>query len=567
MRYLALITDYDATLASHNQVSEETVAALEKLRASGRRTILLTGRRLKDLLKVFPHPHLFDCIVGENGAVIYNPQTRTARSLANAPPKKLVQTLQARGVDPLDIGEVVLATNEHHRRTAQEVIWELGLEVQIIGNRGAVMLLPAGVNKASGMVEALRVLGLSRHEVVGIGDAENDHSFLARCECSVAVANAISSVKETVSFVTQAENGAGVRELIEEILSSDLQRMEGLIPQHLISLGTRPDGDPVSITPFGNSLLIVGPSSSGKSTLAAGIVERLIEKDYQICIIDPEGDYGSLPHLISLGNRWREPNIDEILSVLEDSRMNLAINLLGIPLEDRPQFFDRLLPHIRTLRARTGRPHWFVVDEAHHMLPPAWGPKTMAPLTVSETIFVTVHPNHVSPTVLSEISLVLAVGRDPERALSSFAGVSGKELHWPEALHFEVEHAVAWFVDKKDPFSLLPEPGPSERLRHHRKYAEGDLRWHSFYFRGPEGKLNLRAQNLAVFCQLADGVDDETWMYHLHRNDYSCWIRKCVRDPSMAEEVEQLEQRRDLSPQQSRHAIRDLICSRYTLPE
>ncbi len=568
MRYLALITDYDGTLAHHDRVGDEAVAALERLRASGRRAILLTGRRLGDLFSVFPHQRLFDCIVAENGAVIYNPQTRAARSLANPPPKKLVQALRVRGVEPLDVGEVVIATNEPNRRAAQEAIWELGLEVQIIGNRGAVMLLPGGVNKASGMREALRVLKLSRHEVVGIGDAENDHSFLARCECAVAVANAIPSIKEDVAFVTKAENGAGVCELIEELVASDLRRMEGQIPQHLISLGTKEDGCPVSIAPFGKSVLIVGPSSSGKSTLAAAIVERLIGKDYQVCIMDPEGDYGSLPNLVALGNRWREPNIQEIIAILEDSRVNLAINLLGIALEDRPEFFARLLPHLQAMRARTGRPHWFVVDEAHHLLPPVRGLGAAAvPKTFGETIFVTVHPNHVSESVLSEINLVVAVGRDPRRAMASFSGVSGKELRWPEGLDYRAEHVVAWFLNKEEPFSLRPEPGHGERIRHHRKYAEGDLRWHSFYFRGPEGTLNLRAQNLAVFCQLAAGVDEETWMYHFRRGDYSRWIRECVRDGPMADEVERLERCPEISAEQSRHAVRDLICARYTLPE
>ncbi len=568
MRYLALITDYDGTLAHHDRVSDETLAALGRLRSTGRRTILLTGRRLGDLFSVFPHERLFDCIVAENGAVIYDPQTRVARSLANAPPKKLVKALRERGVDPLDVGEVVIATNEPNRQAAQEAIWELGLEVQIIGNRGAVMLLPGGVNKATGMKEALRVLKLSRHEVVGIGDAENDHSFLARCECAVGVANAIPSIKEDVAFVTEGEHGAGVCELIEELIATDLRRMEGRIPRHLISLGTNAEGCPVSIAPFGKSILIVGASSSGKSTLAAAMVERLIEKDYQVFIVDPEGDYGTLPNLVALGNRWREPNIQEIIAILEDSRMNLAINLLGIALEDRPEFFARLLPHFQAMRARTGRPHWFVVDEAHHMLPPEWGfGSSAAPKTISEAIFVTVHPNHVSPSVLSEINLVVAAGRDPRRAMASFAGVTGRELRWPEDLDYRADHVVAWFVEKGDPFSLRPEPGRGERIRHHRKYAEGDLRWHSFYFRGPEGKLNLRAQNLAVFCQLAAGVDEETWMYHFKRGDYSRWIRDCVRDPSMADEVERLEHCPDLSAEKSRQVIRDIICTRYTLPE
>ncbi|MDP2762836.1 MAG: HAD family hydrolase, partial [Sideroxyarcus sp.] len=213
MRYLALATDYDGTLASNDRVSDPAVRALERLRVSGRRVILVTGRRLDDLLTVCSCVQLFDLVVAENGAVVYAPDSREETRLANPPSKLLIQGLQARGVEPLEIGQVMVATHAPHRAAVQDVIWELGLEAQVIGNRGAVMVLPAGVNKATGLEYALRELGLSRHEVVGVGDAENDHSFLERCECAVAVANAAPSIKAIAAFVTAAENGNGVIEL------------------------------------------------------------------------------------------------------------------------------------------------------------------------------------------------------------------------------------------------------------------------------------------------------------------------------------------------------------------
>lgn len=569
MRYLALVTDYDGTLASNDKVSEDTIRALERLRASGRRVILLTGRRLDDLLTVCPYTYIFDCIVAENGAVIYEPGTRNVQMLANPPSKQLVQALQRRGVEPLDMGEVVLATVEQHRVTAQDVISELGLEAQVICNRGAVMILPAGINKATGLHHALQKLGLSRHEVVGIGDAENDHSYLASCECAVAVANAIPSIQERVAFVTQLENGAGVRELIEELVADDLRRMEGKLFHHFVLIGNRVDGSPVSIAPYGLNILIAGPSSSGKSTLTAGIAERLIAKDYQVCIVDPEGDYGTLHNIVGLGNRWREPGISEILAILEDSKINLAINLLGIPLEDRPDFFVQLAPQLQAMRARTGRPHWLVVDEAHHMLPTAHGHTSRSlPRELGETILVTVHPDHVSPVILSQMNLVIAIGHSPEKTLGNFAAATNRVLNWPENLTYKPGHVVAWFIkDSITPFSMCPQPGRAERIRHLRKYAEGNLRWHSFYFRGPEGRQNLRAQNLVIFSQLAEGIDEETWMFHLHRGDFSRWFRYSIRDDFLASEVERIECRADLAPWQTRQMIRELINARYTLPE
>ena len=569
MRYLALVADYDGTLASHDKVPDETVRAIERLRTSGRRAILVTGRRLHDLLAVFSQTHVFDLIVAENGAVVYDPGTREEVTLANPPSKHFLRSLRARGVQPLEIGQVVVATLNPYRATVQDVVWELGLEAQVICNRSAVMVLPAGVNKATGLEYALRKLGLSRHEVVGVGDAENDHSFLAHCECAVAVANAIPAIQEAAAFVTVAENGKGVIELIDELIAEDLRRMEGKLQQNLILLGTRSDGTEVQVAPYGRNILIAGPSSSGKSTFTAGVVERLIEKDYQICIVDPEGDYGTMRDVVALGNQWRAPSVNEVRSILEDPKINISVNLLGIPLEDRPGFFAQLVPSLYAMRTRAGRPHWLVLDEAHHMLPDTWGHTGSAlPHRLGETILVTVHPDHVARAILSPIDVVVAIGQSPEKTLDKFANATDHALHWPEELSYQSGHVVAWFIaDSQVPFSMQPQSGRAERIRHHRKYAEGDLRWDSFYFRGPDGRLNLKAQNLAVFCQIAEGIDEGTWMFHLHRGDYSRWFRHSIKDSCLADETARIERRADLAPWQTRHMIRELVSSRYTLPE
>lgn len=569
MRYLALATDYDQTLASHDGVSEDAIRSLKHLKTSGRRVILLTSRRLDDLLTVCPCAQLFDLVVAENGAIVYAPGSREETLFANPPSKLLLQGLRERGVVPLEVGQIVVRTDGTNRASVQDVIWELGLETQVIGNRGALLVLPAGVNKASGLKLALRKLGLSRHEVVGIGDADNDHSFLELCECSVAVANAVPSLKACVNLVTAAENGKGVIELIGELVGNDLRHVESTLEQHFIPLGTATDGTPVKLSPFGHNLLVAGPSGCGKSTLTAGVIERLIEKDFQICIVDPEGDYGTLGDVVALGNQWRAPSVTEIVSILEDPKVNLSINLLGIPLGDRPDFFAQLVPNLQAMRARTGRPHWLVVDEAHHMLPDNWGHTGSAlPQRLGETVLVTVHPGHVAPEILARIDIVVAIGSSPEETLAKFGQATGKTVPWPERLTYQPEQVVAWFVgDKQAPFPMRPMPGRAERIRHHRKYAEGHLRWHSFYFRGPDCRHNLQAQNLAFFCQIARGIDEETWLFHLRRGDYSRWFEHAVRDSFLAEETRRLEHRTDLTPPQTRQMIIELIQSRYTLPE
>ena len=88
----------------------------------------------------------------------------------------------------------------------------------------------------------------------------------------------------------------------------------------------------------------------------------------------------------------------------------------------------------------------------------------------------------------------------------------------------------------------------------------------SFYCRGPDGKLNLRAQNLIMFRQLADGVDDATWLNHLRKGDYSRWMEMAIKDPSLAHVVHEIEDMPGLSVDDSRQRVAHAIEERYTLP-
>jgi hypothetical protein len=101
-------------------------------------------------------------------------------------------------------------------------------------------------------------------------------------------------------------------------------------------------------------------------------------------------------------------------------------------------------------------------------------------------------------------------------------------------------------------------------VRHRRKYPAGDLGGDAFVFRGPQGKLKLRAQNLGMFLQMAEGVDEETWMHHLAQRDYSKWFRTVIKDDGLAAEAEQIESGGGAD---SLDRIRDAIGKRYTLAE
>ncbi|MFA7097544.1 MAG: HAD-IIB family hydrolase [Gammaproteobacteria bacterium] len=570
MRYHVLACDYDGTLAHHGRVDTDTLAALRRVRDSGRKLILVTGRQLDDLLAVFPDVDLFDTVVAENGALLYQPAARERKMLGEPPPEQLVAALAARDVTPLSVGEVIVATWEPHETTVMEVIRELGIEWQVVFNKGAVMVLPTGVNKATGLDVALAELGLSPHNTVAVGDAENDHAFLSRCECAVAVANALPMLKERADFVTRGSHGAGVVELIDMLVATDLQELDTRLERHEIMLGSRDDGSAVRVKPYGMNLLFSGTSGSGKSTIATGFLERLAEREYQFCIIDPEGDYQEFAGAVVLGSRKRAPLVEEVCNFLQEPDQNLIVNLLAIGLENRPSFFDQLFPALLELRTRTGRPHWIVIDEAHHLLPSSWTPTTqIVPQDLSGMMLITVHPDHVSSQLLAETDMFVAVGDAPERSIRAAAEALGEQPPAIPSVRLEAGEAVAWRRrPDNDSFWFRSIPPKTERRRHLRKYAEGELGPDkSFYFKGRDGTLNLRAQNLTLFMQIADGLDDTTWMYHLRRGDYSRWLRESIKDPELADEVADIEAQSGIAPQESRALIRDRIEQRYTEPE
>jgi HAD superfamily hydrolase (TIGR01484 family) len=548
-------------------VDDATLAALVRVRESGRKLLLVTGRALEDLRRVFAGFERFDRIVAENGAVLYRPETREEKVLCEPPSAELVRVLRAEGVAPLSVGRAVVATWSPHERTVIDVIRRLGLELQVSFNKGAVMILPSGVNKAKGLAMALDELGLSCHNVVGIGDAENDHAFLAECECAVAVANALPAVKARADLVTGAGHGAGVVELAEMLVDSDLAALAARLARHDLEVGVDAEGEVVRIPPYGVNVLVSGTSGSGKSTFATSVLERLMESRWQFCILDPEGDYRALEGGVVLGDRHRVPAVEEVLDLLARPERNGVVNLLGLELERRPAFFEALFPRLLELRTRTGRPHWIVVDETHHLLPAAGDPEQL-PRKLHGLMLITVHPDHVAPALLAAVDLIVVVGSAPEETLATFSRTLGEPTPAVGAGALEAGTAIGWWRGRgAPPFRFQSIPPQAERLRHVRKYASGELGPdRSFYFQGPEAKLHLRAQNLTMFVQLGQGVDDETWMHHLRRGDYSRWMRESIKDEALAAAVAAVETEPDPTPAESRRRIRELIEERYTAP-
>ncbi len=281
MRFLAFASDYDGTLAHNGKIDRQTLRALEQLKRTGRKLILVTGRELDELLELFPQAAIFDCIVAENGALLYwplpgkpvsitknMPRTEAGRggktigskpgakaksgvtakpgaksksgtkarpggtlsatatpgrleTLTDPPAPEFVAHLRQKRVTPLSVGHAIVATSLKHKRTVVSIILEMDLDLHVILNKDAIMVLPTGVTKGTGLRVALDELGIAPHNVVAVGDAENDDSLLSMCGFSVAVANAIPALKRRAHKTTKQEHGAGVVEIIEQIMRGD----------------------------------------------------------------------------------------------------------------------------------------------------------------------------------------------------------------------------------------------------------------------------------------------------------------------------------------------------------
>jgi HAD superfamily hydrolase (TIGR01484 family) len=571
MRYFALACDFDQTLADMGRVAPSTLGALERLLASGRKLVLVTGRQLDDLRAIFPQVSLFERIVAENGALLFRPQTGEINLLAEPPAQVFIDVLHQRGVSPLSIGSVIVASEQPEDAKILAAIRDLGLELQVIYNKGAVMVLPSGINKSTGVLAALSEMCISHHNAVAMGDAENDHALLNACECGIAVSNAIPTLGDRADLITNSPNGKGVEEVIDRLLRDDLRGVRNRLQRQPILLGTAADGTKVSIDSCDASFVIAGPSSSGKSTTMIGLLERLTQRDFQVCLIDPEGDYSHLEDIVTLGSSQRPPNLTEIFQILHNPKSSLIVNLLGLPLADRPLFFASLLPKLQELRAKTGRPHWIILDEAHHLLPRE---RSHAPAVIPQNltgfILITVHVESVHEAALKSMTGIIAVGASPEETIRQFSSAVGVPPPVYSPLPERPGDVFVWLIDgPHGPVAVRVQPATSEIRRHRRKYAEGQLGPdRSFFFRGPAGKLNLRAHNLNMFIQIAEGVDDETWTHHLRRGDYSQWMREAIKDEALASEVHEIEKNghestKD-SPQKTRAAVIEAINRRYT---
>lgn len=578
-----LACDFDGTLAMNGQVAPETWDVLQEARLGGLTLILVTGRVLDSFISDLQCKDICDAIVAENGAVLYYPRRDSVILPFGQLDAKLLNRIDTLGI-PLERGLAIAATHIPHDKAVLEMLRDSHSSATVEYNRQALMLLPPGATKASGLAAALQDLGFSAHNVVACGDAENDRSLFEFAELSAAVANAHPGLKAAADTVLQQPDGAGVRALVKDLLAGKIPSRR-FQPERELLLGQRMSGVPLYLDAFAlveNNLGIFGSSGSGKSWLTGLLAEELLKQKYQLCIIDPEGDYrslGSSPHTLVLGGASKQlPEISDVDSLLEDNLLSLVLDLSTYTLQQRIDYVSALMQALRSLRLRRGRPHCFLVDEIQHFCPYGGSHLTgqfLEAMQVGGFGVVSFQPRQISPRLLGVLDHFLItnfkLSEELEALRPYLERFPGSEIIYENAgtlpkgqthLCLDLnkvgsgqEQSVTRF---RAGHRLIPH------IRHLHKYLRAPLpEWKRFYFHDPEGREPVRsAASMWEFLEQLGEVSTRSLEYHLRRGDFRSWLQDVLHDEELARQVHRLSGH-DLHGEALREAILDVVTERY----
>jgi len=543
------VVDFDGTGAQGTALAPELAVELRGARARGYAAILATGRLLEDLHHLGVDLGIFDAVVAENGAVLWLPgQDRLLRE-ADPPPPAFLERLRAAGL-PFHVGSVLVGTWQEWAGEALELVRESGLDLQLVFNRGAVMLLPSGVTKETGVRRALLELGLSPRNAIAFGDAENDLPLLRAVELGVAARNSVSSVIEAADERLSGPGPEGVARFVRRVVECG-----GIAPtpaRRAIEIGTAAVGRPVSLPADGGNVLVSGDPRSGKSWIAGLVAERLVEAGHRIVVIDPEGDHADIGHhpgALVLGARLPLPDPIALPEVLEWSRTGLVLDLSGLLAEERSTYTRAALRGLVTMRERTGFPQWIVVDEAHEALHVDDECVTGTARASGRLLLVTYRPSLLSEAVLATIGthLLLRTGEAEERLfLEEWLGARLPEGLCASEILDELRSPrvgmLAGLEGEATWRTFAPARRRTRQTHHGRKYADGRVPAGSeFRFLSADGRVVAAARDLDEWRMGVLRVPVESLRHHLARGDFSRWMEEALDEPVVAARVRSLE--------------------------
>lgn len=548
----AVAVDLDGTIASQDRISEAALQALRDTRLRRIRTVLVTGRTLAALRATFPGLEAeFDVVIAENGGVLV--ADGRERVLAEPVPAQLADALQGRGI-PLQRGQVLLATAAVHDEEALREIGAQGLDCWLLRNRTELMILPAGVSKGTGLCAALRMLGMSEHNLLAVGDAENDHSLFEVAELAAATSDAVPALRDHADLVLPSPDGTAVAEMLNGPVLAGEQRPRSVRRQ--LVLGTTAAGSEVQVASTPSTLLVVGGSGRGKSFLAGLIAEQLIEERYSVLVVDPHGEQASLATVPGV-SVLRPTNALDLRSQTDKlaEGMSLVVDLTATA--DLSEIVDELSAVITAARAAGGRPHWIVVDEAHQYLGKGGRLRSIFEPTAGSYCLVTYRPEDLCPEVLAAADVVISVS-PPVDQLVGAGALPAASL--PKAVVGQATLVRSDVAAPPETFTVRPRS--TAHQRHERKYSRVLMvPGKGFRFKPDHSVALPEARTIDQFRSCLQQITLEVFGYHLDRQDFARWLAESVQDRKLADLAARLQ--RDIA---SRHAA-DLNQARAELSE
>jgi hypothetical protein len=508
--------------------------------------VIVTGRILSELRGIAGGLDFVDGVVAENGAVVSLPNGHTML-LGQSPPVLLLRELTGRGIE-FKVGRCIVEMDANFANVAISLIRQLELSLTITFNRGRMMMLPNSITKSSGLNEVLNILGISLHNAVGIGDAENDHDLLNKCEYGVAVEWGSDFLKQQADYVIPGKGPEAVAKFIEQVSSEIRLPLERA--GHKLILETMEDQPTLEVSIRGRNVFIAGDSKSGKSWLAGLICEQMILKGYTVYAFDPEGDYTSLallPNTVVLGGGRLLPQFDD-LSMLLPQGLSVVLDLSHLGHNDKASYIRRHLPLVAQYRRRRGYPHRIFLDECHYFLNWPNVERVLDPELGSYTL-VTYRPSQLPENLMRSMD-ILAATRLSERkevdALRRLVGADASQGDWYEPLANLAITEAALLPPTEEARGELRRfhvaPRLTQHVRHRTKYYDVPVAaGNAFVFTDngrPFGEPAATLRELAGSVQrLALNVIEG----HVRRHDFSTWISNMFGDKALANTVRELE--------------------------
>lgn len=582
MQFKIIATDLDGTIALNDKVDSKTWNVLEQAKKAGFKVILVTGRRLNDITQIGPFDDLCEAIVAEDGAAIFFPATNSVILPFGQVAPEVILELQSLQI-PFEKGMAIASTWIPHDQAIAKVLATTGYAAHMEFNKGAVMIMPPGATKGSGLSIAVRELGYSIHNVVSFGDAENDRSLFDQSELSVAVSNATQSIKELADISLSESNGQGVRNFIQKLMAGKIPKYLKARPTRQITLGQMKHSNlalnPLTFTM--KNLGIFGASGTGKSWLSGLLAEEMMRLEYQLFIIDPEGDYRSMrafPNTIVVGgNGSALPSAIEVSKLLEYSSMSLVLDLSQYESAGRIEYVTELVPMINELRRSRGKPHWILIDEIHYFCGANESALTQLMATTMHDgglAVVTYKPSELASEVSSQLNHIMLLRFDDSTEVDAL-----KELDNEQISHCISKSQLVAMNEKQVYFHLDYAKGDCESLsgviefdqthrrvphiRHLHKYLRAPLPIDKqFYFKGPQNGFDQKASSLFDFLMAIPSLSIETLKYHLSRGDFEAWFREVLHDEELAKRIRKIANRKTPS-KWLRAVITEAVTSRY----